>query len=269
MDHEPARERQQGQIMVLFLLAIFAIIGMVGLVLDGGSVFAQRRDEQTVADLAAMAGATAYLNATGTPTRRSTATRKASRTSVATANGYIEGTTGVDLDLLDERRHVLQRGDRQPGEAAPQQLRRDPRHANLGRRCHSHRAIDVPGRTAPGARCRCCSTPRRSPARSATRRPDLHAAGLPVAGRRQRGRAAGCHPVQLDDLLHGKRQPLQRQLERRPGHHRRRAAAEHGRLPGRRHRAAQLRQRTPRSSRPRSTTRSGTCSRCRSSTTTA
>ena len=66
MDHEPARERQQGQVMVLFLLAIFAIIGMVGLVLDGGSVFAQRRDQQTAADLAAMAGAAAYLNATGT-----------------------------------------------------------------------------------------------------------------------------------------------------------------------------------------------------------
>ena len=37
MDHEPAQKRQQGQVMVLFLLAIFAIIGMVGLVLDGGS----------------------------------------------------------------------------------------------------------------------------------------------------------------------------------------------------------------------------------------
>ena len=56
--------------MVLFLLAIFAIIGMVGLVLDGGSVFAQRRDQQTAADLAAMAGAAAYLNATGTQDAR-------------------------------------------------------------------------------------------------------------------------------------------------------------------------------------------------------
>ena len=71
MDHGPARERQQGQVMVLFLLAIFAIIGMVGLVLDGGSVFAQRRDQQTAADLAAMAGAAAYLNATGTADRAS------------------------------------------------------------------------------------------------------------------------------------------------------------------------------------------------------
>ena len=81
MDHEPARERQQGQVMVLFLLAIFAIIGMVGLVLDGGSVFAQRRDQQTAADLAAMAGAAAYLNATGTQTSGSRTPRASPRRS--------------------------------------------------------------------------------------------------------------------------------------------------------------------------------------------
>ena len=98
MDHEPARERQQGQVMVLFLLAIFAIIGMVGLVLDGGSVFAQRRDQQTAADLAAMAGAAAYLNATGTADER-LAYAEGVANSVATANGYVEGTSGVDLDF--------------------------------------------------------------------------------------------------------------------------------------------------------------------------
>ena len=98
MDHGPARERQQGQVMVLFLLAIFAIIGMVGLVLDGGSVFAQRRDQQTAADLAAMAGAAAYLNATGTPDQR-VAYAEGVATSVATANGYVEGTSGVDIQF--------------------------------------------------------------------------------------------------------------------------------------------------------------------------
>ena len=96
MDHEPARKRQQGQVMVLFLLAIFAIIGMVGLVLDGGSVFAQRRDQQTAADLAAMAGAAAYLNATGTADQRE-AYAESVATSVAIANGYVEGTNGVDM----------------------------------------------------------------------------------------------------------------------------------------------------------------------------
>ena len=36
-------------------------IAMVGLVLDGGSAFAQRRDQQSAADLAALAGANDYL----------------------------------------------------------------------------------------------------------------------------------------------------------------------------------------------------------------
>ena len=53
------REAERGQILVLFTLAIVAIIGVLGLVLDGGSAFAQRRDEQNVSDLAAMAGADA------------------------------------------------------------------------------------------------------------------------------------------------------------------------------------------------------------------
>ena len=96
MDHGPAREHQQGQVMILFLLAIFAIIGMVGLVLDGGSVFAQRRDQQTAADLAAMAGAAAYLNATGTPPSASH-TRKAwrhrSRTPTAMSRGRAASTS--------------------------------------------------------------------------------------------------------------------------------------------------------------------------------
>ena len=98
MDHEPARERQQGQVMVLFLLAIFAIIGMVGLVLDGGSVFAQRRDQQTAADLAAMAGAAAYSRDSTQDQRVAYADSVA--TSVATSNGYVEGTSGVDIQVL-------------------------------------------------------------------------------------------------------------------------------------------------------------------------
>ena len=96
MDHRAPEGRQRGQVMVLFLLGIFAIIAMVGLVLDGGSVFAQRRDQQTAADLAAMAGAAAYLNATGTEEQR-VAYAESIAVSVANANGYVEGTNGVDI----------------------------------------------------------------------------------------------------------------------------------------------------------------------------
>jgi Flp pilus assembly protein TadG len=96
MDNRLSRQGQKGQVMVLFILGIFAIIGMVGLVLDGGSVFAQRRDQQTAADLAAMAGATAYLNASGTVDQRK-AYAESVAVSVANANSYVEGTAGVDI----------------------------------------------------------------------------------------------------------------------------------------------------------------------------
>jgi len=97
MDDRLARRGTRGQVMVLFVIGIFAIIGMVGLVLDGGSVFAQRRDQQTVADLAAMAGATAYLNGTGTVAQREAFATDVVE-EVATANGYtVDGTNGVAL----------------------------------------------------------------------------------------------------------------------------------------------------------------------------
>jgi Flp pilus assembly protein TadG len=98
MDHRTPEAGQRGQVMVLFLLGLFAIIGMVGLVLDGGSVFAQRRDQQTAADLAAMAGAAAFLNATGTQDQRE-AYAETVATSVANANGYVVGTNGVAIDF--------------------------------------------------------------------------------------------------------------------------------------------------------------------------
>ncbi len=87
------RERERGQIIVIFALALVAIIAMVGLVLDGGSAFAQRRDEQSAADLAALAAANDYmLNSDST-----LATARA-RT-VAAANGYTHGTDGVVVNV--------------------------------------------------------------------------------------------------------------------------------------------------------------------------
>ena len=54
-----SRDRQRGQILVLFTLALVAMIAMVGLVIDGGAAYAQRRAQQNAADLAALAGANA------------------------------------------------------------------------------------------------------------------------------------------------------------------------------------------------------------------
>jgi Flp pilus assembly protein TadG len=95
----PRGRRDEGQVIVLFVISVFAIIGMVGIVLDGGSAFAQRRSEQNVADLAAMAGATAHLSATGTQAERLAHAEQVAR-EVATANGFThDPTQNVTVDV--------------------------------------------------------------------------------------------------------------------------------------------------------------------------
>jgi Flp pilus assembly protein TadG len=82
-DRTASRTRaNNGQIIVIFALALVAMIAMVGLVLDGGSTFAQRRGQQNAADLAALAGANDYL-LNGVQSSAETVARD-----VAAANGY-------------------------------------------------------------------------------------------------------------------------------------------------------------------------------------
>ena len=47
----------EGQVLVMVALMLVGVVSVVGLVSDGGLVFAQRRDLQNVADAAAAAGA--------------------------------------------------------------------------------------------------------------------------------------------------------------------------------------------------------------------
>jgi Flp pilus assembly protein TadG len=47
----------RGQAIVIFVLALVPILGMVGLVIDGGNAFAQRRADQNATDASALAGA--------------------------------------------------------------------------------------------------------------------------------------------------------------------------------------------------------------------
>ncbi len=49
-------DRRSGQMIVLFALSLIAIVLVVGLVVDGGFAFAQRRTAQNAADFAAIAG---------------------------------------------------------------------------------------------------------------------------------------------------------------------------------------------------------------------
>lgn len=85
--------RGRGQILLLFALALVALIGMVGLVLDVGGAFAQRQREQSATDLAALSGADYYL-----VTGDATAAAAEART-IATANGYTDGAAGVRVTI--------------------------------------------------------------------------------------------------------------------------------------------------------------------------
>jgi len=88
------RRDERGQILVLFALGLVAIIAMVGLVLDGGSTFAQRRAEQNAADLAALAAANTYLL-----TGDQTTSTLAARTSAA-QNGFTHLTESTLVNVL-------------------------------------------------------------------------------------------------------------------------------------------------------------------------
>jgi Flp pilus assembly protein TadG len=87
----PARER--GQILVLFALSLVAIIGMVGLVLDSGGAFAQRRSQQNAADVAALAAANDLIANQGDADWVGTAEL------IATQNGYTDSVNGAIVEV--------------------------------------------------------------------------------------------------------------------------------------------------------------------------
>jgi hypothetical protein len=89
----PSREQERGQIIAIFALALVAIVAMTGLVLDGGSSTVQRRDEQNVADSAAIAAAYNYVN-----TKSVGQATQAAR-DVAAANGYTHLSNQVVIDV--------------------------------------------------------------------------------------------------------------------------------------------------------------------------
>ena len=95
MDRTASRTRaSDGQIIVIFALGLVAMIAMVGLILDGGSTFAQRRGQQNAADLAALAGANEFL-LNGVKADAETVAR-----SVAAQNGYVhDPAAGKTVDV--------------------------------------------------------------------------------------------------------------------------------------------------------------------------
>jgi Flp pilus assembly protein TadG len=78
----PHVSEDRGQVIAIFALALVAIIALTGLIIDGGSSTVQRRDEQNVADSAALAAAFNYVNT------KSTGQATQAAWDVAAANGY-------------------------------------------------------------------------------------------------------------------------------------------------------------------------------------
>lgn len=85
MGSDQKTRRHHGQILVIFALALVAIVGMVGLVIDGGAAFAQQRVAQNGADGTATAGAVVIAEKLG-GTSRTGAQVKAAIDAMAAAN---------------------------------------------------------------------------------------------------------------------------------------------------------------------------------------
>lgn len=91
--HDRSRPGERGQIIVIFALGLVAMVAMVGLVLDGGSTFAQRRAQQNASDLGALAAANVYL-LTNSESQATAAARDA-----AQDLGFVHGTGGVTVNV--------------------------------------------------------------------------------------------------------------------------------------------------------------------------
>jgi Flp pilus assembly protein TadG len=88
------RERSRGQIVVVFALSLVALILAVGLVIDGGNAWSQRRVTQNAADFAALAGTKIVAANAGTP-QMNAAVRSAVETAL-TSNGLSATNFGTD-----------------------------------------------------------------------------------------------------------------------------------------------------------------------------
>ncbi len=99
--HSRDHRRERGQIVVIFAIAAMALILMVGLVLDGGSTYGQRRLQQNAADLAALAGANAWLLNTGDAAAKNAAALAMAQT-VSAENGYPDAVNNMVVTVSSQ-----------------------------------------------------------------------------------------------------------------------------------------------------------------------
>ena len=89
----PDRPREGGQILALFALSMMVIIMVCGLAVDAGGTFAQRRDQQTASDLAALAAANDYL------INQDLTLATARALTVTAGNGYTNAVAGTTVGV--------------------------------------------------------------------------------------------------------------------------------------------------------------------------
>jgi Putative Flp pilus-assembly TadE/G-like len=109
---------ERGAVAPLVAMMLLGLVALAALVIDGGLLFAERRDLQGMADGAARAGAMAIdedlLRETGTVRLDPTAARAAAERYLETAG--VEGAIRIDADTLSvtvdlqERRPTLMMG---------------------------------------------------------------------------------------------------------------------------------------------------------------
>jgi Flp pilus assembly protein TadG len=64
----PSRsEGEPGQIVALFAISVLAMVALLGLIIDGGNIYVQRRTTQNAADAATLAGTRALMKASVSP----------------------------------------------------------------------------------------------------------------------------------------------------------------------------------------------------------
>src|SRR3979411_1046699 len=79
--------QQRGQVIVLVALMILVLFGMLGLAIDSGRAYVDRRDQQTAVDAAALAAGDWYMNYFDIPNHRHLYCRDASPSPTSTNVG--------------------------------------------------------------------------------------------------------------------------------------------------------------------------------------
>src|SRR5512143_4113605 len=87
-----SRRTERGQVLVIVVFGLVALIGAAGLAIDGGNAYSDRRHAQNAADTAALAAGLTYLRSEG----NWDASRQAGMDR-ATNNGYDDNGTSNEV----------------------------------------------------------------------------------------------------------------------------------------------------------------------------